>query len=561
MQELVWQLYIIGKHKMGRFISTGTTQIGTNTCSVGVATTCYQVTSQQYAYDANSCWQNRVIVDTPGSYTFVVPAGVTCLRTIAVGGGGKVKGCSPVCCGMAGAGGAYVERTDTVVPGCIVTVVVGRQEQDTTISYVCAGGATRLLTAGGAAACTPGVGSGGEWNSSGGCAGFNQSSGVSCGKCVYVTGVLVCGYCLVYSGVSGRTIDPDHSVTCCQPGYAGGGSAGSWIWTTGGAGQRTINQNQICQGDTYSAIAGGGGGIGYIARDWQGSQNCTCVCVKSQCGIGYPFRKTCHPIASGGGGGTKFQCQSCFEFWANDGFCAAGTWRMGEGGWGGQNNDEGRSGWLHWWCSNNSACMGRSTWLQQGPSPKRYPWHDIHEMSGSGSPGQGFHAVCYQSDEGNLWNQGHRQAPLDCVNAGEGAGTGGVVFNCCAVTSMGMSCCVQGALACIGINMTLVCCLGTSGRICCADKMLDQLFPYVVHCAGTLGGSGGVGTCNLASRAGKGGGAGIPRNYLLCVCWGGNFDFCNNNPANPLLAFPPCDLDWRASMAGTGMAIIYWKNP
>jgi hypothetical protein len=25
------------------------------------------------------------------------------------------------------------------------------------------------------------------------------------------------------------------------------------------------------------------------------------------------------------------------------------------------------------------------------------------------------------------------------------------------------------------------------------------------------------------------------------------------------LAFPPCDLDWRVSTAGTGMAIIYWK--
>jgi hypothetical protein len=91
--------------------------------------------------------------------------------------------------------------------------------------------------------------------------------------------------------------------------------------------------------------------------------------------------------------------------------------------------------------------------------------------------------------------------------------------------------------------------------------MYDQLFPFVTHCAGTLGGSGGVGTCNLASRAGKGGGAGMPRNYLLCVCYGGNYDRCNNNPSNPLLAFPPSDLDWRASMAGTGMAIIYWKNP
>jgi hypothetical protein len=26
------------------------------------------------------------------------------------------------------------------------------------------------------------------------------------------------------------------------------------------------------------------------------------------------------------------------------------------------------------------------------------------------------------------------------------------------------------------------------------------------------------------------------------------------------LAFPPCDLDWRASTAGTGMALLYWKD-
>jgi hypothetical protein len=154
---------------------------------------------------------------------------------------------------------------------------------------------------------------------------------------------------------------------------------------------------------------------------------------------------------------------------------------------------------------------------------------------------------------------GHRYRPYNCVNAGEGAGTGGVVYNCCEMSSMGMSCQVAGATACAGINMLLVCCLGTTNRVCCADKMLDQLFPYVTHCAGTLGGSGGVGTCNLASRAGKGGGAGIPRSYLLCVCWGGSFDLCNGS--GPPLAFPPCDLDWRASMAGTGMAIIYWKNP
>jgi hypothetical protein len=88
--------------------------------------------------------------------------------------------------------------------------------------------------------------------------------------------------------------------------------------------------------------------------------------------------------------------------------------------------------------------------------------------------------------------------------------------------------------------------------------MHQQLFPYILSCAGTLGGSGGVGICHMASTAGKGGGAGVNRSYILCICWGGSFNNCNGG-GTPL-AFPPCDLDWRVSTAGTGMAILYWKD-
>ena len=107
------------------------------------------------------------------------------------------------------------------------------------------------------------------------------------------------------------------------------------------------------------------------------------------------------------------------------------------------------------------------------------------------------------------------------------------------------------------MNWTLLCCLGTSGKICCADRLQTHLFPYVVACAGTLGGAGGFGVCHGAQKAGKGGGSGVNRSYILCVCWGGSFNLCNGVGA--ALAFPPCDLDWRVSTAGTGMAIIYWK--
>jgi hypothetical protein len=89
--------------------------------------------------------------------------------------------------------------------------------------------------------------------------------------------------------------------------------------------------------------------------------------------------------------------------------------------------------------------------------------------------------------------------------------------------------------------------------------MMDALFPFIISCAGTLGGAGGVGICHLSSKAGKGGGSGINRSYILCICYGGAFDCCNQ-ASGTLLAFPPCILDYLASPAGTGMAILYWKD-
>jgi hypothetical protein len=147
--------------------------------------------------------------------------------------------------------------------------------------------------------------------------------------------------------------------------------------------------------------------------------------------------------------------------------------------------------------------------------------------------------------------------------SGEGAGTGGVVFRCCDLCSFGMQCCVVNSAtnACGTINWELVCCLGTSGKFDCAVRMEQSLFPFIISCAGTLGGAGGVGVCHLGSKAGKGGGQGIYRSYIFCICYGGNFDRCNGSGAAPLLAFPPCILDWMASPAGTGMALLYWRDP
>jgi hypothetical protein len=90
------------------------------------------------------------------------------------------------------------------------------------------------------------------------------------------------------------------------------------------------------------------------------------------------------------------------------------------------------------------------------------------------------------------------------------------------------------------------------------ESIARDLVPGFISKAGTLGGSGGIGVLGFASKAGFGGGAGHYKRFVSCVCWGGNFDLCNGSGA--ALAFPPCILDNIVNNAGSGMAIIYWKD-
>jgi hypothetical protein len=570
MLEQAWQLYIGEKHKMGRYISTGVTQVGTDCCTTYTPCQGVQTVCQKYAYDANQCWQNRIILDSPGSYSFTLPATSSgCMRVVAVGGGGKSKCTNGNCCGFAGAGGGYAEKWDCVVPGTTVSITVGRQESSTTISYNASGCSARTITATGAAGCTPGAGSGGDINSNGGAAGYNCSycgGSVShyCGSCLYTYATTCCGYCVVWTGISAHgNLDSGNSASgCCTSKAAGGGSAGSWIWSCGGAGQNAGNMIG-CLGNGYGSSQGGGGGIGYITRCGMLGDNCSCMCTYQNGynggGWGYPCRKANYPSGSGGGGGTKFQQCTFFESSTFYGQCNSGAWRMGDGGWGGQNPDEGRGEMVMFSCGSfpNGHGLPESHWINAGPQPQCYCWFDIHSMQGSGSSGKGLHGE--DALHGNCtWVTTSQYDQTGYQNAGEGAGTGGIGYYCCSLDTLGFGCCISGADACGTVNWQLVCCLGTSGRICCADKMMDALFPYITHCAGTLGGAGGVTVCHLASKAGKGGGAGVTRSYVMCICYGTPYDCCNGS--GPLLAFPPQELDWRVSTAGTGMAIIYWKD-
>src|SRR5210317_338899 len=544
---------------MGRYVSSGEAQA--NLVSTIEASECYQVPTHKYAYDANETWQNKVTIDTPGNYTFTVPSGVTCMRTIAVGGGGKSY-CTQTCCGYAVAGGAYAEKWDTVQGGCTVTVVVGKQQQDTTISYTNSGGSAINMTAGGAIGCTYGTASGGDINSCGGCAGKNCSCcGGSyshyCGSCIYTYSTTCCGYCVVWSGISARQLDPNHNTNgCCVSRYSGGGSAGSWLWCHGGAGQSAANC--FCSSGC-GPTGGGGGGIGYICRQEVHPWRCDCICMKrgynGQC-YGKTLKNAYHPPSVGGGGGSKFQCWTCCEGSSIIGFCMAGRRRNGHGGLGGESNNEGRGHEFIWGFGSSPNEHGTSfyTEIEKGPSPKKYHWHDIHDMRGSGSSGRSFQRYCHAN--GGSWVGAINDGTPD--NAGEGAGTGAVVYHCCSIDTTYGECCLNGANACGTLNWELICCLGTMNKICCADQMMDMIQPYVLACAGTLGGAGGTGICHYTQKAGKGGGAGVSRSAILCICYGGSYDNCNGG-ATPL-AFPPEELDWRVSNAGTGMAIIYWKD-
>ena len=73
-----------------------------------------KVPNAKVYYDGKQCWQYKVVYDKPGTYSYSPPAGITCLRTVIVGGGGKPICTSGNCCGYGGAGGGYCAITDIV---------------------------------------------------------------------------------------------------------------------------------------------------------------------------------------------------------------------------------------------------------------------------------------------------------------------------------------------------------------------------------------------------------------------------------------------------------------
>lgn len=531
---------------MGRFVP-----ITVNTIAGAERPEQFCVAGGKGYYDGKQCWQYKVVYDRPGTYTYTLPVGVTCARTVLVGGGGKPKCTFDNCCSSGGAGGAYSEKCMTVTGDTTqFTIVVGRQEQDTTLAC----NSVAVHTAGGAAGCIPGAATGGDWNSRGGCSAFScnycgGSFSQACGSCICFNVTNCCGYCIVYASKPG----PNGGSTCCNILLSGGASAGSPRALCGGM------PSCLC-GNCFSGVSGGGAGIGNITGSsvpWH-YPCCSCLCT-AYC-TGWQFSTDYPTSAEGGGGsGTNTKHTGC-RSWNGD--CMGGTWKAGPGGQGGPEGNTTNGFSIEWGfhqiCAypyGSGYCIPEVMERPPGHAPCRVDWWDISTICGNGSPG----TMGEQTGGGCEQRQGvaFGQRP---DNAGEGAGTGGISSYYCCTCYFGNGIAMDNGSLGPQLNWDKICQLGCCGQTEQAWLMQDSLFPMFITCAGTLGGSGGVSWGGYTSKAGKGGGGGQAKCHLLCVCHGGNFDRCNNSGANPLLAFPPCLLDQMVSNAGTGMAIIYYRE-
>ena len=509
----------------------------------------YQQACYKYNYDPNEVWPNRLWLDMPGSYNFTIPAGVTCIRTVVVGGGGKPRGDGSGNTNCAGAGGGLSERYWTVTPGGVLCVVVGRQEGNSTAVY-----GANTSTGGGASGSTRGSASGGCWNSPGGCAGYAANC-YYCGVCTCCSAIQCCGYCVIVA----RKTDWCHGeYDYCAPRYAGGGSAGSPYYCCGGDGQSA--QGNTRGNNTGGTSAGGGGGIGAINRQVIQSACCSCICNQND----YQGPWTYSPSSAGPGGGTKLNRPDSGNGYADGwtchtwhGLCNHGWWWEPHGLPGGLDNQEGLGGNAYWECWPCACLQAKWGFDPAGSAPRKWYWHDPYVIRGTGSAAKSIGGMGNCSNElgwGGANTKSKSSSTAYAQNAGEGAGTGGTTYECC--------CSYEFAIPCVQffINWRQVCCLGLRGAagLAMARDQVQSLIPVHVSCAGTLGGSGGLGISGLDSKAGPGGGGGQSRCHILCVCWGGSYDCCNGAAGTPL-AFPPCLLDFLASNAGGGLALIYWK--
>jgi hypothetical protein len=195
-----------------------------------------------------------VTYDTPGTYDFVVPSGITSIKVEAWGGGGAA-GVASIYGGGGGGGGAYATNpTVSVTPGNTYQVKVGNYGSQ---SGTANGGSSTFNTNTVVAA--------------GGTAG-NQSTGGTGGTTAASTGTVVYAGgnggdgrsgLSYYGGGGGGSAGPQGTgVVGSDYGSYGGGNGGAGDNGSGGAGGIGKTYSAGGGGDGGSNVLGGGGGGG-----------------------------------------------------------------------------------------------------------------------------------------------------------------------------------------------------------------------------------------------------------------------------------------------------------
>jgi len=195
------------------------------------------------AYGFAYARRTEQLYDTPGTYTWMAPAGVTSVSVVCVGGGGGGGGNSVDTTGGGGGGGGLGYGNNiSVTPGNFYTVVVGAAgDTPTNSSFMSVTGFRGSSVSLGSQTGGAGGGYTGDGGGSGGTGGDGTSYGYSGGG----------GGAGGYSGSGGFGASPGNSGGAGSGGAAGGGGSGS----VGGG----------------SPGGGSGGGVGVLGQGSSGA--------------------------------------------------------------------------------------------------------------------------------------------------------------------------------------------------------------------------------------------------------------------------------------------------
>ncbi|SDG19249.1 phage tail protein [Sulfitobacter delicatus] len=215
-----------------------------------------------------SAWSDAVQFDTaplagqqeftePGTYSFIVPAGVTSISAVTVGGGGSGAAAEqnwPNGGGGGGGGALAFENDITVTPGEVLTVEVGAGGATAVMQQGIAGQETRLKRGGATLVGASGGGAGAR--GSGGSSGAGGAGG-SGGAVLSGTG---------FSGGNGG----DGKVGAGSEGAGGGGGGAAGYAGSGGNGNDAApNSSSNTPGSGGSGGGGGGGDMNATAANVQ----------------------------------------------------------------------------------------------------------------------------------------------------------------------------------------------------------------------------------------------------------------------------------------------------